>query len=249
MITTSPGKCIIECNPIKVRRITLIFNSYCYSCCHGLQWLLLLLRLSLFLHLERRLLAPSALIIKNQKNPDRSQNTKDDITPDIRARVDYHILLSQLKPQSRVDHAGHDGAPSQPAMHIRKLALATRPLEVSVLQNTQEGLKEYDCANDNETNDDVGAHRMTEIAHARSNLDAKTKTSNHHDEPYQLDWNVHRHDFVLKICVLQIWDMQDRKVERDCAQRVEHNEDDGHDASVCISLSVPDSEVLRARIV
>lgn len=163
--------------------------------------------------------------------------------------MDYHILLSQLKSQPRVDHAGDDGAPSQPAMHICKLALATGPLEVSVLQNAHEGLKEYDCANDNETNDDVGAHRVAEITNARSNFDAETKASNHHDESYQLDWDVHRHDFVLKICIPQIWDMQDREVERDCAQREEHNEDDGHDASVCISFSVPDFEVFRARIV
>lgn len=163
--------------------------------------------------------------------------------------MDYHILLSQLKAQPRVDHAGYDGAPSQPAMHIRKLALATRPLEVSVLQNTQERLKEYDCANDDEANDDMGAHRMAEITNARSHFDAETKASNHHDESYQLDGNVHRHDFVLKICILQIWNMQDGEVERDCAQREEHNEDDGHDASVCISFSVPDFEVLGARIV
>lgn len=60
---------------------------------------------------------------------------------------------------------------------------------------------------------------------------------------------MHRHDFVLKIGILQVWDMQEGQVERDCAEREEHNKDNGHDASVCISFSVPDFECLRARIV
>lgn len=80
--------------------------------------------------------------------------------------MDYHILLSQLKTHPRVDHAGYDGASPQPAVHVCKFALATGPLEVSVLQNTQEWLEEDDCADDNEAKDDVGAHWMVEIANA-----------------------------------------------------------------------------------
>ena len=76
-------------------------------------------------------------------------------------------------------------------------ALATCFLEMSVLEEAHNRLEDDDGADDEQADDWVGMHGVFEVAQIVTDSDPEGHAADHHDEAYQLDRNVHRHDFVL----------------------------------------------------
>lgn len=115
--------------------------------------------------------------------------------------VNNHILFCQLEAQPRVDYARNDCDSSYPAVHVSEYALATSSLEMPMLQDAQDRLKEDECADDDETYDAMCMHRIMEISHVFGDPDAESHAANHHEECYDLDGCMYGHDLVSKIGV------------------------------------------------
>lgn len=115
--------------------------------------------------------------------------------------VNNHILFCQLEAQPRVNDARNDGDSSYPAVHISEYALAASSLEMPMLQDTQDWLKEYECADDDEAYDAMCMHRVMEISHVFGDPDAESHAANHHEECYDLDGCMYGHDFISEIGV------------------------------------------------
>lgn len=127
--------------------------------------------------------------------------------------VNNHILLCQLEAQPRVDYACNDCDSSYPAVHVSEYALATGSLEMPMLQDAQDWLKEYECADDDEAYDAMRMHRIMEVSHVFGDSDAESHAANHHEECYNLDGCVYGHDFVSEIGISKIRDLLDGEVD------------------------------------
>lgn len=115
--------------------------------------------------------------------------------------VNNHILFGQLEAQSRVDYARNDCDSSYPAVHVTEYALATGSLEMPMLQDAQDWLKEDECAADDEAYDAMRMHRAMEISYEFGDPDAESHAANHHEECYNLNGCVYGHEFVSEIGV------------------------------------------------
>ena len=125
----------------------------------------------------------------------------------------------------------------------------TCPLEVPVLQDTEDRLEQKDGADNEQTQDDVSVDRIREVAQVAGDLDTKSEAADHHDEADGLDRRVDGGDFLDEVGVAQPRDARDGEVDGDGAERVEHDKHDGHDAGVGIALAVEDLErVLRPAV-
>ena len=71
-----------------------------------------------------------------------------------------------------------------------------------VLEETRDGLEDDDSADDNETNDHMGTHRMVEVVYVVTDSDPQGHAADHHNEAYHLDRGVHYHCLIHKITIL-----------------------------------------------
>lgn len=115
--------------------------------------------------------------------------------------VNNHILFCQLKAQPRVNYACNDCDSSYPAVHVSEYAFATGSLEISMLQDAQDWLKEYEGADDKEAYDAMRMYRIMKISDEFGDPDAESHAANHHEECYDLNGCVYSHDFISEIGV------------------------------------------------
>jgi hypothetical protein len=184
-------------------------------------------------------------VVDYKRKPYQSQNASDHEITNQRRVGDVSVVHCQLESQAIVDYAQYDGTAADPTMHVGKNALATRPLEVHVLQRAQDGLEDDDCAADDEANDRVriaGLGGKREVVEVEGHADAKRHASQHHQDAEYLDGRMDGHDFAPQVRVGQKRDPVDWQVDRDGSQRKKDDEGDGHDASVSISYPLQDLE-------
>jgi hypothetical protein len=111
-----------------------------------------------------------------------------------------------LESQTIVNYAQNNCASADPSMHVRKYALATRLLEVIVLKSAQDGLKNDDCADNDQADDGVripGSYWESKITIIESESDSKAHATNHHNETKELDRSMDCGDLPLQVRIAQ----------------------------------------------
>jgi hypothetical protein len=180
----------------------------------------------------------SKLVVRNKTQPDTRQNPDEDEVSDIRTGRNDHVDRRELEAQTIIDNAENDGATSYPPMNVGEDALATGSLEIPMLEDTQDGLKDEDCADDEQTDDDVRRYWVLEVVQNVRESDPQAHGSEHHDGTEDLDWGVDCWNFVSQIGIFQVRDAVDGQVDGYGAKRVKDDKNNRHHAGMTISHPV-----------
>lgn len=146
------------------------------------------------------------------------------------------MVSRQLEPQPAIDHAHHDRNATNPPMDIREHALLARLPEISVLEYTHGRLEQNEGARHQQPNNNVGMYWMIEEVEVVCHSDAESHASYHHHKAYDLDGDVPREGAVSEVKVGE--NAVGGQVDGDGAERVQDDEDDGHDACVAVAEAV-----------
>jgi len=197
-----------------------------------------LVSLSLPFHIKS--LFRTKCIICNETNPYEGQASSNHKIANIRASRHIDVLLRQLEPQSIIDDAQNDSTPSHPTMHIPKRTSLPMLLEIKMLQYPHSRLHKYNNRRDKQPNYNMRMYRIAEQAEVVRNPNTQRHAANQHDQPNGLDGRMHGRNLFCQIRILQERYAVYGQVDGYGAEGEEDDEDDGHDAGVCVSLAGED---------